>query len=306
MPFSCWQCHQRFEFQDQIEHHEIEAEPLTHSGSSNIELDTSTENISQEHFSEQQITSPSRNHEIDAFPTHIMNDGFPSELLLDEMQIDHTDESSSSSGNEDDMIQPNGNPEINITSQLSPRNFNQSESIDHTSLKEYVMNRENKINSFLSNSVSKLQEKCDYSDILTLWQTYEIEEINWGQYTKETSIYAAEKMEIDTFAVELILKSGSLDYMPIILSKEDTLFAAISVILIAQEYLNIELRLSTFLALIKHQSKITFYARSKGLHLIEFDYEKELINCATHGNPQSSCHLLGICWAMTNPQLMKH
>ena len=93
---------------------------MTRSGSSNIEQDTSTENISQEHFSEQQITSPSRNHEIDAFPTHIMKDGFPSELLPDEMHIDHTDESS---GNEDDMIQPNGNPEINITSQLSPRNF---------------------------------------------------------------------------------------------------------------------------------------------------------------------------------------
>ena len=146
-PFSCWQCHQSFEFQDQVElhmteYHGVEAEPLTRSVSSNIELDTSTENMNQEQFSEQQITSPSRNHEIDAFPTQIMNDSFPSELLPEEMQIDHTDES----GNEDDMIQPNGNPEINITSQLSPRNFNQSESIDHTSLKEYVMNRESNIN----------------------------------------------------------------------------------------------------------------------------------------------------------------
>ena len=49
LPFSCLQCNQRFQFQDQIdphmtEYHEIEAEPLPFSGSSHIELENLTEN----------------------------------------------------------------------------------------------------------------------------------------------------------------------------------------------------------------------------------------------------------------------
>ena len=85
--------------------------------------------------------------------------------------------------------------------------------------------------------------------------------------------------------------------MPIFLN-DPSLYAAMSVILVGEDFLKEELQLSTVLSLIRNQSKITYAAHTKGLHLIDFDYPKEIMNAASNGQTQSSCHLIGLCWAI--------
>ena len=107
-------------------------------------------------------------------------------------------------------------------------------------------------------------------------------------------------MKTDFIAAGLYKKSGTMDYMPVDVSGDgNCMYNSMSVVLTGEEYLALELRTSTTIAMIRHKGSIIADAYAKGLHLaFEFDYLKDLLNAATLGCFQQTMNFVAMCWAI--------
>jgi hypothetical protein len=286
------------------EHHEIEAEPLTHSGGSTIELELEKHtNDTHSVHEEEQSTLAS----ISNSSTHSDEFGFNSDnessFAGRSRQLPNTLEISKSEDSDSEM-EFNAESETNFDLE---NHSEQEDTMNHSSifLKDEISRRNEQLINFLEKVVFLFHEKKSWIEIENVFESMPFEEWEWEQYSNP-QIFNSEHMYIDSNASELYKIGGKIDKLPVYVESDgNTMFSSMSVLLCGEDYLATEIRASTVSSMIRNRPAITDAARSKGLHLnMEINYEKQLFNAANFDPVQTTLQYIAMTWAIKKASVL--
>ena len=169
--------------------------------------------------------------------------------------------------------------------------------------REMALRRIPDLTKFLAKILALLSAKEDWCTLQQMCSPEKLPfvEWDWEQY-QEPYKFDSSKMKTDMIAAGLYKRCGSMEFMPVYVNGDgNCMYNSISVILTGEEYLSLELRTSTTIAMIRHQESIKADAYSKGLHLaFQIDYQKDVCNAATQGCFQQTMNFVGMCWAINS------
>ena len=162
-----------------------------------------------------------------------------------------------------------------------------------------IERREPLLNKFLATILSLINDKADWSLIQDACDSISFQEWDWDQYT-EPFRFDSKSMKPDMTAFRLYKECGEIEYMPVwVQGNGNCLFNSASMILVGNEFLALEIRVSSTIAMVKNCGDIQHSARSKGLDLVnDFNYFTELKNSATVDVFQSTFNFIAMCHAL--------
>ena len=189
-------------------------------------------------------------------------------------------------------------PTENLSGEMESEDQN---SLDTSIINSLLERRKPSLNAFLATIVSLLNEKeLNPCDIQKASNSLEIPEWDWECYQNCTPIkFDDSKMKVDYETFELYRSCGKVTHIPVsISSNNNSLFKAKSVLMCGDESLELELKVSTTLCMLRERQEIEHAAECQGLKLsAEFDYMKELLNAVTLDCYQSTVHFIALAWA---------
>ena len=174
-----------------------------------------------------------------------------------------------------------------------------SEENDFSSYLTDIERREPLLHKFLATILKLINDKANWSLIQDACDSISFQEWDYDQY-KEPFRFDSRSMKPDMTAFRLYKECGDIDHMPVwVHGNGNCLFNSASMILVGNELLALDLRVSTTIAMVKNCADIQHSARSKGLDLVNgFDYITELKNSATVTVFQSTFNVIAMCYAL--------
>ena len=258
-PFQCPACDMRFEIKDELDTHKQDSCNVSQEA---LDLDFSLET------------------------TEIRSDHLPNTVEFKNTYIEEP---------QFESFQP---PTENLSCEIESEHQN---SIDTSIINSLLERRKPSLNAFLATIVALLNEKeLQFSDIQKASNSLEIPEWEWESYQTCTPIkFDDSKMKVDYETFELYRSCGTVTHIPVsISSNNNSLYKAKSVLMCGDESLELELKVSTTLCLLRERHEIEHAAECQGLKLsADFDYMKELLNAVTLDCYQSTVHFIALAWA---------
>ena len=191
----------------------------------------------------------------------------------------------------------------NTTSSRRPRGLDLDEEViihpenDFTSDLPLIRSRQPMLRAFLAKILALVNEKAEWPLFQDACENFD--EWNWEKY-KEPCRFNTSSMKVDMTAFKLYKECGEVDFIPTWVNGDgNCMYNSVSMILIGNEELSLELRVSSTIAMIMNSPDIEYCAKMKGLNLADnFDYINELKNSATEYVFQSTYNFIAMCHAI--------